>query len=119
MYKILGQKSKYGAKKIILDGIKFDSQAEAEYYALLKFQKSHGLINDFECQPKIYLSEAKILYKPDFLVTDKNGSHYVDVKGMQTAVFRIKCRLWRAYKKEKLVLVKKQSKVFKIIEEIN
>lgn len=107
-------RSKYGAKKTVLDGIRFDSMAEAEYYLILKAQKLRGEIADFILQPKIYLSAAKILFKPDYLVINLDGSRFfVDVKGMMTPVFKLKLRLWKAYCSERLLLVKKSGRGFK------
>jgi predicted nuclease of restriction endonuclease-like RecB superfamily len=48
-------------------------------------------------QPKIYLSGAKILYKPDFLIEENGKLIYVDVKGFTTPIFAIKKRLWKFY----------------------
>jgi len=88
--------SKYRAKKTTIDGIKFDSKSEAGFYQKIKNSARFDIL---EMQPKVYLTDARILYKPDFLVLDKRTSEkfYVDVKGMRTAVFAIKARLWRFY----------------------
>jgi hypothetical protein len=88
--------SKYGAKKTTIDGIKFDSKSEAGFFLQIRRLSKFEII---ELQPKVYLTEARILYKPDFLLLDKetNEKFYVDVKGMRTPVFAIKARLWRYY----------------------
>ncbi len=112
--------SKYKNHRVKVDGINFDSKAECNYYFHLLSLKEKGEIKKIETQPKVYLSEAKILYKPDFLITKNDDSiYYVDVKGMRTSVFQIKMRLWKAYRKEKLILIKKTVKDFKVLEEIN
>ena len=109
--------TKYSAIKTTVNGVKFDSKAEAEYYLFLK-----GLcdVEILDLQPKIYLTTAKILYKPDFYVKDliTKESYYIDVKGMCTPVFMIKKRLWKAYRTERLLLVKKSGKTFKVMEDI-
>lgn len=111
---------KYKNTKVYVDGMKFDSKAESLYYLELKTKKSIGVIKDFEPQPKTYLSKANILYKPDFKIINNDDSfYYVDVKGMQTPVFKLKLRLWKAYKEEKLILVKIYKNTFKIIYEVN
>ena len=114
------QKNKYKNIKKEIDGITFDSIAESEFYLYVKFleKKTNGAIKLIECQPKIYLSEARILYKPDFLISEHGQLIYVDVKGFETPVFKLKKRLWKAYKKETLRLVKKKRSEFVIIEEI-
>lgn len=96
MAKIKGP-PKYKSKKIIVDGIKFDSIAESEYYLLLKYSKlSAGNIKDFELQPKFILQDKfthkkegnirAIIYIADFKVYEPDGSFYiVDIKGKATA----------------------------------
>lgn len=89
--------SKYKAKKIVIDGIKFHSIAESEYYLLLKYSKLTGnSIKDFELQPRFIVHEKfthkkegnvrAIVYIADFKVIMNDGSFYiVDVKGKATA----------------------------------
>lgn len=96
--------SKYGARKTMMDGIAFDSVAEAKYYAQLKILKACGDVKEFEIQPTYVLQEGykrgkrkvqPITYKADFLVTYKNGQQEViDVKGAKTEVYRIKKKLF-------------------------
>lgn len=100
------QKSKYCAVKTTVDGIRFDSKAEANYYLHLKFLESKNIIKIVEIQPKRYMTEAKILYKPDFLIIENGKLIYIDVKGMITPVFAIKARLWVHYGAGTLRLVK-------------
>lgn len=90
--------------KTIVDGIKFDSKAEADYYLAIKEDPDRKIV---EIQPKVYLSRAKILYKPDFKIKDiaKNYQYYLEVKGFESAIFRLKRRLWIAYKNEELHVV--------------
>ncbi|CZQ83785.1 Hypothetical protein Tpal_487 [Trichococcus palustris] len=42
--------SKYGAKKVTIDGITFDSKAESRYYEYLLKLKKSGLVEDFSMQ---------------------------------------------------------------------
>jgi hypothetical protein len=111
---------RYGVKREEVDGRKFDSRWEAAYYRHLLLEEAAGRVKLLELQPKIYLTDARILMKPDFLVLDlKSGQqHYVDVKGVRTPVFQLKCRLWAAYGPLKLVLVKKKGQGFEVIKEI-
>ena len=108
--------SKYKNKKTIIDGIKFDSKAEGEYYEFLRDNKQYEII---ELQPKIYLTEARILYKPDFLVEKNGEQYYVDVKGVRTSVFNLKCRLWKFYAKGNLHIVKKRGRLFETTDIVN
>lgn len=108
-------RSKYGAVKTIADGIKFDSKAEAEYYLHLKLSG----VKIIELQPKLYFTKAKILYKPDFLIEENDIGIYIDVKGLETPIFKLKKRLWKAYCLNELRLVKKKGKSFIVTERIN
>lgn len=114
------RRNKYGAKKVIIDGIKFDSKAEGEFYQYLKFleSKSNGQLEILSLQPKVYMTNAKILYKPDFLIRELNDLVYIDVKGMRTPVFNLKARLWKHYGAGTLRLVEKKGRDFEILKEI-
>lgn len=111
--------SKYKAVKVKINGITFDSKAERSYYLeLLKLQKLK-LIQSFELQPTIKLTLSEILYKPDFKVVHKDGKiEYVDVKGFQTPVFKLKKKLWKNYGAGTLVLVELKGIRFVEIERI-
>ena len=103
------KKSKYKSQKHEIDGIKFDSKAEANYYMQLKLQEKaqrKPIIKILEIQPKVYMTDAKILYKPDFLISEDGVEIYIDVKGFRTPVFNLKARLWKYYGKGNLRLVK-------------
>ncbi|WP_443660668.1 DUF1064 domain-containing protein [Clostridium algidicarnis] len=88
------KKSKYGAKKITIDGITFDSKDEARYYEYLKKLKIEGKIINFELQPKYELQPGfkkmsktyrAITYSPDFLIYHLDDTEeLIDVKGMST-----------------------------------
>ena len=58
--------SKYGAKKTVIDGIKFDSKMEGDYYLYIKKQKEDGKIKDFSLLASItsiYLQVVPLLPK--------------------------------------------------------
>lgn len=111
--------NKYRAKKTTVDGITFDSKGEAEYYCYLKQMDQLGAIELLELQPKIYLTNARILYKPDFHIRESGVDIYIDFKGVETAGFRLKKRLWMHYGPAMLRLVRKRSGRFEIYDEIN
>lgn len=97
--------SKYKARKTELDGITFDSQAEANRYRNLALLQKAGLISDLELQvPYVLAPKAKlqgesrtrpaVRYVADFRYTDSMGQLVVeDVKGMDTPVSRLKRHL--------------------------
>ena len=50
-----GQTKKYGNKKVVYDGIKFDSEREGNRYLFLCEQQRQGLITDLWVHPKYEL----------------------------------------------------------------
>ena len=112
------KKNKMGAKQCRVDGIRFDSKAEAEYYSHLKFLEQVGAIKILELQPKVYMTRTRILYKPDFYLEDQGQKYYVDVKGMETDIFKRNKRHWVFYGAGELRIVKKSGRGFKTIETI-
>lgn len=96
--------NKYFNKKVIIDGIKFDSKKEAGEYLWLKMLEKKGDISNLELQPKFELqpkykvgkrTRRAITYTPDFSYYDKDGQfHVVDVKGYKTDVYKIKKKLF-------------------------
>ena len=98
------KKNKYNNKKVIVDGIKFDSKMEAKYYNVLKLLQAAGKVTKIELQPKFELlptftkngvTHRAITYTADFKVTYADGKvEIVDVKGVETQVFKIKQKLF-------------------------
>ena len=95
----------YGNIKTTLDGLTFDSRAEAARYAELKLLEQAGRINNLKTQVAIPLEVRGVKvckYIADFTYNEltKAGTHkqYVveDVKGVRTAVFNLKARLFKA-----------------------
>lgn len=95
--------NKYFNKKVVIDGIKFDSKKEANYYTKLKLMKQAGLIWDLELQKKYILQKGfefngkkirEISYIADFVYEDKNGIHVVDTKGFKTDVYKLKKKMF-------------------------
>ena len=95
-------KSKYNARKINIDGICFDSRAEADYYCRLKLLLRAGEIDGFCRQARFVVTEGKNGEKGTEYVTDfvifYPGERYkiVDVKGVKTEVFKLKIKSLRA-----------------------
>lgn len=95
--------SKYGAKKITIDGITFDSLKEGNRYQELKLLQRTGVITDLELQPKFLLqdkfkyrgkTERKIEYKADFKYKENGKIVVEDVKGFKTDVYKLKRKLF-------------------------
>ena len=109
--------SKYNSQKTIIDGIRFDSKAEAEYFLHLKALEKLGQLKVLEVQPKVYMTDARILYKPDFLIDENGKLVFIDVKGVQTAIFKMKARLFEHYGHGTLRLVQKNRFGFHTVKE--
>lgn len=107
--------SKYGAKNVEIDGIKFQSKLEARYYEQLKWLKANKQIKNFKLQPKYLLQDKfkkygksyrKIEYIADFEVKHLDGStEVIDVKGVETEAFKIKRKLFEAKYLDKLSVI--------------
>lgn len=103
---------KYQNKKIIVNGIKFDSKKEANrYYELLLLQKAK-IITNLELQPKFLLQDGfkkngktyrRIEYIADFKYIENGKTIVEDVKGFKTEVFKLKHKLFE-YKYPELEL---------------
>lgn len=98
--------SKYGNRKIIMDGQKFDSMKEAARYQELKMLERAGEITELRRQvpftvipamkdEKGKVIEREVKYIADFTYLEKgqNVRTVEDVKGMRTEVYKIKRKL--------------------------
>jgi hypothetical protein len=88
--------NKFHAKKVVIDGIEFDSKRESEYYSHFVDMANAGIVTKIECHPKYTLlesfrgrdgkTERAITYKPDFRITYADGSvEVIEVKSKRTA----------------------------------
>lgn len=84
------KRNKYNSRRVEIDGFKFHSIAEGEYYKKLVLRKKAGEIKTFFMQVPIYLGKAN-RYIVDFMVIENDGrASYDDVKGYETALFKLK-----------------------------
>ena len=85
-------KRKYGNCPRVVDGIRFDSKREANYYEQLKLERHAGLVAYFLRQVAMHLPGGTRLVI-DFVVVMTDGRiRYVDAKGRETQAFKIKRR---------------------------
>lgn len=114
--------SKFNNKKIEHAGIWFDSKLEKNTYDKLLLRQRAREILVVQCQDHIYLTDAEILYKPDFKCLDLTSENksacirlpdpntddpqpvdfygeffWVEAKGYQDQKWPIKKRLWQFY----------------------
>jgi len=95
------QRAKYNAIITHVDGHTFASRAEARRYQELKLLERAGEIQNLTLQPRYKLVVNGVLichYIADFLYLDVATNRMIteDVKGVRTAVYRIKRKLMRA-----------------------
>lgn len=102
------RRSKFFSKKVVVEGITFDSKKEGEYYLKLKELEKKGTIKDLELQKEYILQDKfkigkktrrEIKYRADFtyITTNDNKLHVIDVKSEYTRkdeVYRIKKKLF-------------------------
>ena len=94
-------RSKYGAKKVQIDGISFDSKREGARYVELKTMQQAGLIRNLNCHPvlDIWIKEIFICkVELDFVYFDVALIHarFEDVKGKDNALSQLKRKLVEA-----------------------
>ena len=92
--------NKYNAQSSNYNGRSFDSKKEAAYAAELDLRKRAGDILDWTPQVKIPLDvngHHIANYYIDFVVEHPNETReYVEVKGFETDVWRLKWKLFEA-----------------------
>lgn len=96
-------RSKYHAKKTVVDGITFDSRKEADRYLVLKGMEDDGAIEGLRRQVRYELVPAfdvdgrhyrPVYYVADFVYVEDGKTVVEDVKGMRTDVYRLKSKLF-------------------------
>ena len=109
------KRSKYGNRKVKIDGHTFDSMAEGNRYLELKLIERAGGLCNLRVHPKwplLGVNGGKVAdYIADFAYVEMSGGKYVrdvieDVKGVETAVFRLKAKLFKDQYGQAITLVK-------------
>ena len=102
------RRSKFFSKKVVVEGITFDSKKESAEYLRLKELEKKGTIKDLELQKEYVLQDKfkingktrrSIVYRADFkyITTEDDKLHVVDIKSPYTAkdkVYRIKKKMF-------------------------
>lgn len=93
------KKHKFGAKRVETDGYSFASKLELAVYGILKMREAAKEIKILRVQEQIRMSDAEIVYIPDFTCVDlrTDEEFYVEAKGFETPEWRIKLKLFIAY----------------------
>lgn len=95
--------SKYHSKKVVVDGIKFDSKKEANRWKVLSMLEQVGQIQDLKRQVRFELIPAQRIdgkvveractYVADFTYYRDNQLVVEDVKGFKTSEYVMKRKL--------------------------
>jgi hypothetical protein len=91
--------SKYNARRVEIDGHRFASAAEGRRYATLSALERAGRIAGLELQPRFdcIVAGVKICaYVADFRYRQGGAAVVEDVKGVRTALYRLKRKLAEA-----------------------
>lgn len=97
-------RNKYGAIRSEYNGRTYASKAEANWARYYHEELKQGRIKALEEQPRVLLipKPNKIEYVADFLITWANGEvEYIDVKGVETSVFKLKHKLFKHFHPDK------------------
>jgi hypothetical protein len=106
---------KFGAVPTVYGGQRYPSKAEAAFAQQLDWRQAAGEVVTWTRGTPLVLVDAprargRVTYLPDFEVTPAGGNTYlVDVKGVETPVWRLKMKLLRArYPALQLLVVSKE-----------
>lgn len=99
-YRVRKFENKYKNVKTDINGISYHSKLEGKYAFELNARMLAGEIKDWERQVKISLDIGNrhiTNYYVDFLVHHNDGTReYVEVKGFETDVWRLKWKIFEA-----------------------
>lgn len=89
-------RNKFGAKRVVYDNKNFASKLEAAVYHILKQNEN---IEILQCQARVKLTKAEIVYIPDFKCQDKRTGEvfYIEAKGTIGERYAIIRKLWKFY----------------------
>ena len=83
--------NKYRNQPTVVDGIRFPSVKEANYYLELQFRKASQEIKGFTRQVSLRLASGKRRMVIDFLVVELDGrQRWIDVKGRTHPTWAVK-----------------------------
>lgn len=94
-----GRRNKYSAIRTTVDGITFDSKAEAGFYQQLRLRQAAGEISDLELQPRYDLIVNGIRigrYTGDFRYVEGGKTIVADAKGIASRDYVLRKKLMLA-----------------------
>lgn len=108
------KRNKYGAKRVTIDNVTFDSKGEAERYQILKILLNSKQISNLTIHPRywIFVNGAKAFqYEADFEYKDHNGKEIVeDVKGYILPMAKLKMKCFKLQYPDKTLIMLRNGK---------
>lgn len=106
------KRNKYGAVKTTIDGIIFDSKAEAKRYGELKMLERSGFVTNVIVHrvfPLLVNGVKVASYESDFTYESPTHDRLIveDVKGVKTSVYRLKKKIFEAIYPHKITEITK------------
>ncbi len=108
----MAKRTKYGNQKCVYQGMKFDSKLELQRWQFLNDCLKKGKIKELKRQQRIQviLGRNRVCdYIADFSYEINNKTIYEDVKGVVTAIFRLKAKLIKVIYDIDIKIVKKEN----------
>lgn len=94
---IHGKPSKYRNYRVVVDGVRYDSQKEYERHMHLKLLEKKGEISELKFHQKemniLLQDDPPIRYEPDFCYYEDGTYIIEDLKGYQTKEFKLKKKM--------------------------
>ena len=93
------RRNKFNSRRVVFDGQSFPSMLEGALWTHLKLLEYGGKLRDVTRQPTVFLTKAKISFKPDFMAYDVELGKdvYYESKGVETERWRMIKKLWEYY----------------------
>jgi hypothetical protein len=112
---VIPRANKYHARSVREGGRFYASGAERDFHAELVLRELAGDVRGIVCQPVVELV-AGIKYRPDYYYEERglDARHWrpvwIDVKGVMTREFLLKCKLWREFGPGPLKIVQRKGR---------
>jgi len=83
---------KYNAKPVCIDGFRFASGKEGQFYRNLKLAKKAGVITGFDMQVPFEITKRSKMVLDYVVAYPDERIAFIDVKGFRTQVYKLKKR---------------------------
>lgn len=103
------KQSKYRSQPVIVDGVRFDSKAEARRWATLQLLERAGVISSLKRQVSFpFELDGQVIFKwiADHVYDERGVTVIEDVKGFATKEYKLKKKLIEAMYKISILEVK-------------